>query len=209
MKIFTNTLNKNRFLLILFTVLLITASFAGGIENNFKITDNESFSFINPAIFKVELSETSTLGKIIDYGISIIERNNDYVVIFATDEDVVWLENENLNPTMLYKDYAEMMDWNNNPLLLDEFHKYTELTAELEEIADTYPDITALHDLGTSVQGRTIWGLIVTDNPEIEENEPEVRICGCHHGNEIMSVELPLLLAWHMVENYDSDQRIK
>ncbi len=209
MKIFSNKINKNQFLLIFLTFFLITASFASGIENDYKITNNKSFIFINPAIVKVELFDDSNLGKILNYGITVIDRNNDFVIIFATDEDIIWLEKENLNPTILYKDYAEMMGWKDNPSFLDEFHKYSEMTAELQDIADTYPDITALHDLGTSVQGRTIWGLIITDNPEIEENEPEVRICGCHHGNEIMSVELPLLLAWHMVENYNSDQRIK
>ena len=94
MKIFTNTLNKKRFSLIILTIFMITASFASGIENNIEDTDNESINFINPAIFKVELSETSTLGKIIDHGISIIERNNDYVVIFATDEDIVYADSK-------------------------------------------------------------------------------------------------------------------
>jgi hypothetical protein len=82
------------------------------------------------------------------------------------------------------------------------FHSYLEMTAELQDIANNYSKIAKLYDLGGSVQGRTIWGLKITDNPNIEENEPEVRICGCHHGNELMSVELPLLLAWFLVENY-------
>lgn len=88
------------------------------------------------------------------------------------------------------------------------FHSYPDMTTELQEISDTYPSITYLYDLGSSVQGRTIWGLKITDNPASEENEPEVRICGAHHGNEFMSVELPLLLAWHLVENYGTDPYI-
>jgi parallel beta-helix repeat protein len=88
------------------------------------------------------------------------------------------------------------------------FHNYAETTSELEDIANNYSDITNLYDLGYSVLGRTIWGLKITDNPDIEENEPEVRICGAHHGDEYMSVELPLLLALHLVENYSIDPGI-
>jgi hypothetical protein len=90
-----------------------------------------------------------------------------------------------------------------------DFHSYLELTSELQDIANNYSTIAKLYNLGESVQGRTIWGLKITDEPDIEENEPEVRICGAHHGNELMSVELPLLLAWFLVENYSKNPDIK
>ena len=191
------------------TFFLITASFAGGIDNNSYSNEEKNIDYLDPAIVKVKISDKNSIGRIIDYDISIIEVNIDSLLVFASEEEISWLEKQNFYPEIVYENYAEMMGWNENPSMLDDFHKYTQLTEELQDIADDYPDITALYNLGTSVQGRTIWGLKVTDNPDIEENEPEIRICGCHHGNEIMSVELPLNLAWHMVENYDSDQRIK
>jgi carboxypeptidase D len=91
---------------------------------------------------------------------------------------------------------------------LNGFHDYPSLTLELQQIASNYSNITSLYNLGSSVQGRTIWGLKITDNPDIEENEAEVRICGAHHGDELMSVELPLMLAWHLVQNYTSNATI-
>jgi len=90
----------------------------------------------------------------------------------------------------------------------EDFHDYEELTTALEGIAVTYPDITNLYELGTSVQGRSIWGLKITDNPDIEENEVEIQFEGCHHGDEYMSVEMPLNLAYHLVQNYSVDQTI-
>jgi len=202
-------INKNIILIMAFTFFLITASFAGGIDKNSFNNEEENNGYLDPSIVKVNISDKYSIGRIIDNDISIIEVNIDSLLVFASEEEISWLEKQNFYPEIVYENYAEMMGWNENPSMLDDFHKYTQLTEELQDIAEDYPDITALYDLGTSVQGRTIWGLKVTDNPDIEENEPEVRICGCHHGNEIMSVELPLNLAWHMVENYDSDQRIK
>jgi hypothetical protein len=169
----------------------------------------EKYSRLNPAIVQITLDNTGTLGKIIDNDFSILEINEDFVIVFSSSEELRWLEENNLNPKILYDDYAEMMGWKSNPELLDDFHTYSELTAELEDIESTYPSITKLHNLGSSVQGRTIWGLKITDNSDVEENEAEVRICGCHHGNEIMSVELPLMLAWYLVENYAIDPYIQ
>jgi hypothetical protein len=82
------------------------------------------------------------------------------------------------------------------------------LTDELQIIATNYPDITRLYDLGKSVQGKTIWGLKITDNPDVEEDEIELRFCGCHHGDEEMSVELPLLLAYDLVQNYSTNSTV-
>ena len=39
------------------------------------------------------------------------------------------------------------------------FHDYESMTSELQQIAATYSDIARLYELGSSVQGRTIWGL--------------------------------------------------
>ena len=202
----TTETNKNKILLIILTIIMITTSFASGINIEQRIQDDE---FKNPAIAQVSLSHPSTLGKLIDHDIAIIEVGESYVKIFASTEELIWLQEENLNPTILFNDYSEMMGWKSNPELLDDFHTYSEMTSELQDIASTYPEIASLYDLGSSVQGRTIWGLKITDNPTIEENEDEVRICGAHHGNELMSVELPLMLAWYMVENYDSDPFIE
>jgi parallel beta-helix repeat protein len=201
----TTRINKNNIFIII-TIMMVTTSFASGINIGQKIQDDE---FKNPAIAQIPLSHPSTLGKLIDYGIAIIEVGESYVKIFVSPEELKWLQKENLNPTILFNDYSEMIGWKSNPTLLDDYHSYSEMTSELQDIASTYPEIAALYDLGSSVQGRKIWGLKITDNPIIEENEAEVRICGAHHGNELMSVELPLMLAWHMVENYDSDPLIE
>lgn len=198
--------NRKKFLFIILTISLILTSITSAINVDNKFNN---YNFINPAIAKIELSEPSTLGKIINHGITILDRDETFVSIFATDDELIWLKNEGLEPEILYKDYAEMMGWNTNPKLLEDFHTYSQMTTDLQGISNTYSDIAQLYNLGSSVQGRTIWGLKITDNPLIEENEPEVRICGCHHGNEIMSVELSLNLAFYMVENYENDPYIK
>src|SRR5687767_6170846 len=58
------------------------------------------------------------------------------------------------------------------------YHSYETLTSDLQSYAATYPAITRLLNLGQSVQGRNIWALQITDNPAVEEDEPEFEYVG-------------------------------
>lgn len=172
----------------------------------------QNLSYIdNLKVVKIIISQPSTLGELIDHDIDIIEmeHSKNYAVVLASSVELEWFDAMDFPYEILYGSIAEMNGWDTNPAVLRDFTNYAALTTQLEDIEDTYPDIAKLYDLGQSVQGRTIWGLKITDNPTIEEDEPEVRICGCHHGDELMSVELPLLLAWYLVDNYGSDPYIE
>jgi hypothetical protein len=172
----------------------------------------QNLSYIdNLKVVKIIISQPSTLGELIDHDIDIIEmeHSKNYAVVLASPVELEWFDSMDFPYEVLYGSIAEMNGWDTNPAVLRDFTNYAALTTQLQDIEDTYPDIAKLYDLGQSVQGRTIWGLKITDNPTIEEDEPEVRICGCHHGDEFMSVELPLLLAWHLVDNYGSDPYIE
>jgi hypothetical protein len=84
------------------------------------------------------------------------------------------------------------------------FHTYDQMVTEMEQVAVDYPNIVILDTLGYSVQGRMILGAKVSDNPALEEDEPEFRIIGCHHGNEYMSVEMGLNMLQYLTDNYGS-----
>ena len=197
---------------LLAMMILIISTFsatADFILDNQNINENYKFD-TDFKVVKVVLSEANTFGRLIDQNIDIIEiKSDDHAIIFASSNDMKWLKNHDISYEIIYNSIEEMNGWDKNPELIKDFTSYSELTDQLQDIADSYPEISKLYDLGQSVQGRTIWGLKITDNPDIEENEAEVRICGCHHGNELMSVELPLLLAWYLVDNYDSDPYIE
>ena len=55
------------------------------------------------------------------------------------------------------------------------YHNYSELTEFLENISSQYPHITRLESIGQSVQGRELWVLEISDNPGINEIEPEFK----------------------------------
>jgi PKD repeat protein len=177
------------------------------------IIDNQQINFNNSfenRIISIPLisNKTITVQNINSFDIDIIDVNESFIILFATDEQIEFLTLKGFEPKILYNNYNEMMGFDRYPEMLYSFHDYTSMTSELQTIASTYPTITNLSELGQSVQGRSIWGLKISDNPNVEENEVELRFCGAHHGNEYMSVEIPLLFAWDLVQNYTIDPEI-
>jgi len=79
-----------------------------------------------------------------------------------------------------------------------------EINLFLDEIQSHYPDIAKIETVGTSESGREIKALIISDNPEILEGEPAVRLTGGIHGNEKMGVELLVRFIEYLTSNYTS-----
>ena len=90
-----------------------------------------------------------------------------------------------------------------------EFHSYAELEQDLMELAEVYPDLARVYDIGDSLEQRNIYALKISDNAWAEEQEAAVIFLGCHHAREWISVEVPLLLGKYLVENYDSKAEVQ
>jgi carboxypeptidase D len=88
------------------------------------------------------------------------------------------------------------------------YHTYETLTAELQAIADTHPDLVRLFTIGRSVQGRELWMLKISADPEIETDEPEMAYVAAMHGDEVVGKELLIALIHHLLDNYGIDSRI-
>ena len=119
------------------------------------------------------------------------ERLDDLLAKGYNVEVVFWTPEER-NTKLFGKDWDR------------QFHSYSDMVAEMQQAASDHSDIIILDTLGYSVEGRMILGAKISDNPTVEEAEPEFRIIGCHHGNEYMSVEMPLLMLEYLTDNYGS-----
>jgi len=83
------------------------------------------------------------------------------------------------------------------------YHTYAQLGQILLDTQTAYPAIAKRGSLGTSVQGRELWTLTISDNVNgAEEAEPEVRISANIHGNEKIGMELSLYLIGYLTANY-------
>jgi carboxypeptidase T len=88
------------------------------------------------------------------------------------------------------------------------FHTYAEMTSRVKAIADAHPAIVKRFSIGKSYQGRELWAVKVSDNVNVDENEPEVLFDGLHHAREHMSLEMTLAIYTWLVAGYGKDSEI-
>lgn len=88
------------------------------------------------------------------------------------------------------------------------YHFHAELTTELEGYAAAYPDICRVFSIGDSVQGRELWVILITGNPDVEEDEPEFKFIATMHGDEPLGTEMCLYFVYRLLSGYGTDSYI-
>lgn len=136
-------------------------------------------------------------------GLERIERAG--IDVLAVDSNVPW---KTLDAD--YRKYAAKAPVaTGRGFRLDLSYKNVEMVeAILRGYQEKYADISTLVELGRTHQGRPIWGLKISDNPEQDESEPAVLFNGSHHASELLSVEYPLDAAAQLLEGYGRDRQV-
>ncbi len=86
------------------------------------------------------------------------------------------------------------------------YHTYAEVVKIMDDLHKAFPAIvSAKWSIGKSVQGRDLWVQKISDNVNVDENEPEVYYDALIHAREPMSMECTLALMFWLAENYRKD----
>jgi hypothetical protein len=174
---------------------------------------NLLFAYQYPAILKPN-NTIKIVHKLNELGISIDNVDKDgNITIYIDDEDLKSLQNLGLNPIRIpdkAKIYADKL-WNKtkdskNPM--DVYYTYDEYTQIMQNIANQYPDICHLESAGQSVQGRELWFMKISDNVNIEEDEPEVKLISTMHGDEPVGFVNLVKLIQLLTSQYGTNPRI-
>jgi hypothetical protein len=90
------------------------------------------------------------------------------------------------------------------------WHTYDEVVTELARLRADHPGIVSVpFSIGQSHEGRDLWVVRISDNPDSLEDEPEVLFDSVHHAREIMSVELLLAFANYLCDHYPGDPVVR
>ena len=129
-------------------------------------------------------------------------NDKEYQLISEMDFGIQKIPNK---AKLYYNELIKNTTNSRNPM--EDYHNYIELTAFLQNIAQIYPDITKLESIGQSVQGRELWVMEISDNPGVNEIEPEFKYVANMHGDETVGRELSLYLIEWLVEGYGINSR--
>jgi PKD repeat protein len=90
---------------------------------------------------------------------------------------------------------AQMANW-------DRYPTHDVYLQMLDDFVANYPDLCRLETIGTSVNGYEIKSLVISDNVDTDEDEPEFWWSGTMHGDETAGYVLLLRFADYLLSNY-------
>ncbi|MHA1685536.1 MAG: M14 family zinc carboxypeptidase [Candidatus Heimdallarchaeaceae archaeon] len=99
-------------------------------------------------------------------------------------DDYQWIWDEFANaPHQIVGE--DVVYWGEN---LGPYHNYTELTAKLMALNESFPEYVDVFSIGHTWENRTIWAVRITDE-SVTTAKTEFYIVAAHHAREIITVE--------------------
>ncbi|MEW6685404.1 MAG: M14 family zinc carboxypeptidase [Candidatus Edwardsbacteria bacterium] len=140
--------------------------------------------------------------------LTIEDVRDNHLKALARTEQIEKIRALGFKVKILLDDYRQALDFLKTKANLGQYHNYAELDSVMHQIAADHSSIAKLDSLGKSVQGRWLWALKISNNPAVKQNKPRIRLIGAHHGNELISVEVPLYIANVLTDSFGISSRI-
>ena len=189
---------------LMITSLLIIA--------NFLFANNETYHHVNIKFdYDNQLLELFQLDIPIDH----YQRNKDNSIdiVLSTSEITILIQN-GINFEVIQDDLTNYFINRSQPSVQRDFplgsmlgnYTLNEAINQMDTLFTLYPEFVSQKDsIGISIEGRIIWAFKLSDNPSINENEPEVLFTGLTHAREPLSMMNLFYFANWLCENYNSD----
>lgn len=86
------------------------------------------------------------------------------------------------------------------------YHTYTEAIEAMDALVAAHPDLIGpKFSIGQTTEGREIWVYKISDNPALDEDEPEIFFNAYIHSREVITFEIVYALAQELLGGYGSD----
>lgn len=136
-------------------------------------------------------------------------REEPYVVAYP--EDLQFLQEQGYQYEILHQNleqfYADRLS--GAQALMGGYRTYAEIVAKLDSFHTAYPNLTtAKFSIGQTLQGRDQWVIKISDNPTVDENEPEVFYNSLIHAREPAAMEGVIYFMEYLLSHYATDPSI-
>jgi hypothetical protein len=129
--------------------------------------------------------------------------------IAAKPGDLDFLRRAGLRVDVLQDDMETANAYTDKGVGYGIYHTWSETIAFVDSLRLLYPNVVSQKwSIGQTLEGRDLWCFRISDNPDVDEDEPEVLIDGMHHAREIMSSEFTIMFAEYLAQNYGTDPEI-
>ena len=142
-------------------------------------------------------------------------KRDVYIDLTCTKNQTTYLLSKGLELDILVPDLTSFYKERNRPAVSRNFplgsmqgnYTWDELNNRFDELLNLYSNIISERlVIGQSIEGRDIWAFKISDNPNVDEDEPEVLFTSLIHAREPLSMMNLFYFAQKLAEGYNSDE---
>lgn len=162
---------------------------------------------------QVEASTKEARSSIANQGVSIEAVRSDSIWGFATQKEIKALQRDGFKVLGNF-DLATARGGHETgfdlaptafPPADSRFHTYQQTIDALKELQSKNSDMTQVQSIGKTIENRDIWAIHLNTNADALKtgvsSKPGIIFMGNHHAREHLSLEIPLMLAQHLLAN--------
>ena len=165
----------------------------GQVEVTIPYTNNKSIEKLTSRV-----SILSVKDKVVH--ISLSPLTAEWFIMQKFDYQII--ERVNTKSILSALNVNQATQWDNYPT-------YSQYDSIMQSFVKLYPALCHLDTIGTSVNGKLVLALKISDNAAADEDEPEVFYTSTMHGDETGGFILMLHLIDYLLKNYAVSNRVK
>ena len=176
----------------------------------FSLLNAEKYSTV-----RVMLDTKADLIKVEQLGLDLEESHfgENYVDCLIPAADTSRVQALGLKYTVMIDNmqqfYRSRFDPTKSPFSMGGYRTLSEIELVMDSIANAYPSIVQhKYSIGTTIDGNSIYVMKISDNPLVDEDEPEVYYYAATHCREVITPEILIYFMHYLTNNYGTDPQV-
>jgi hypothetical protein len=159
---------------------------------------------------RISTDNKSDIDVIRSFGFENVVLGEGYAEVIVSADEMERLQTAGLKYSVTIADMAAFYRSRLEPgRAQGGYRTLSELGLVLDSISSTHPLImTSKTSIGSTIEGRPIWVVKISDNPTVDEDEPEIYYVAAHHCREVITPELLIYFMKYLVNNYGTDPQV-
>ncbi len=156
---------------------------------------------------RVYLDVKEDIVKLREMHLDAVYSGPDWVDIITTDSQLKEIQARGFRTETIHEDlvqfYRSRLDLQRD---MGGYKTLAEIDAALDTIISNNRDIVSRKEvIGQTIEGRLMYAVKISDNPSLDEDEPEVLYTSAIHAREVITPEVLLNVMHYLCDNYGTD----
>jgi hypothetical protein len=163
-----------------------------------------------PMLINISYDSNQLYNKLLQKNLDLVKINNRQAQAIVNREQLVELIAGGYSCEIVHDNlpafYAQQ-----NPVgtTMGGYLTFTEIIAAIDSLHALYPSICSGRDsIGFTTEGRALWAFKISDNYNVDEDEPEIFFNSLIHAREPMAMQWLMAFAGYLCQNYGIDTTI-